>query len=136
LVRKMAFFFKTNVAIQNFQKLAAIWTKYANFSAKVFGENILKIITTVPEWRKLRRNVRLRYLKVSVKPRVSTDCSTWQGTTGYLHNPIDITKNCVVRHLLSYYNMTQKIGSILFLACRVIHTTCLMTCLIVFVNRP
>jgi hypothetical protein len=31
-----------------FQNLALFWVKNANFFAKLFGENILKIITSVP----------------------------------------------------------------------------------------
>jgi hypothetical protein len=33
---------------QFLQKLAVVWAKNANFFAKFFGENILKIITSVP----------------------------------------------------------------------------------------
>jgi hypothetical protein len=35
--------------INFFQNLALFWVKNANFFAKIFGENILKIITSVPE---------------------------------------------------------------------------------------
>jgi hypothetical protein len=34
--------------INFFQNLALFWVKNANFFAKCFGENILKIITSVP----------------------------------------------------------------------------------------
>jgi hypothetical protein len=46
--KKLAFFSKTNVMIDFFQKQAVIWAKNANIFAKLFGENILKIITSVP----------------------------------------------------------------------------------------
>jgi hypothetical protein len=45
---KLAFFFNTNVMINFFQNLALFRVKNANFFAKFFGENILKIITSVP----------------------------------------------------------------------------------------
>jgi hypothetical protein len=43
--KKLAFFSKTNVMINFFQNLALFGVK----NAKFFGENILKIITSVPE---------------------------------------------------------------------------------------
>jgi hypothetical protein len=46
--KKLAFFSKTNVMIKIFQNLALFWVKNANFFAEFFGENILKIITSVP----------------------------------------------------------------------------------------
>jgi hypothetical protein len=46
-MKKLAFFTKTNVMI-NLKKLALFWVKNANVFAKFFGENILKIITSVP----------------------------------------------------------------------------------------
>jgi hypothetical protein len=45
---KVAFFSKTNVMINILHKLALFWVKNANFFAEFFGENILKIITSVP----------------------------------------------------------------------------------------
>jgi hypothetical protein len=45
---KTAFFSKTNVMINFFQNLALFCVKNANFFANFFGENILKIITSVP----------------------------------------------------------------------------------------
>jgi hypothetical protein len=42
--KKLAFFLNTNVMINFFQNLV----KNAKFFANFFGENILKIITTVP----------------------------------------------------------------------------------------
>jgi hypothetical protein len=36
------------------QKLAVVWAKNANIFAKFFGENILKIITSVPDWPNFR----------------------------------------------------------------------------------
>jgi hypothetical protein len=45
---KMAFFLNTNVMVNFFQNLALFCVKNANFFAKFFGENILKIITSVP----------------------------------------------------------------------------------------
>jgi hypothetical protein len=44
----MAFFSKTNVMINILHKLALFRVKNANFFAEVFGENILKSITSVP----------------------------------------------------------------------------------------
>jgi hypothetical protein len=44
----LAFFSKTNVMINFFQNLALFRVKNANFFAEIFGENILKIITSVP----------------------------------------------------------------------------------------
>jgi hypothetical protein len=32
------------------QKVATVWAKNANIFAKIFGENIFKIITSVPGW--------------------------------------------------------------------------------------
>jgi hypothetical protein len=46
--KKLSFFSKTNVMIQFLHNLALFWAKNANFFAKFFGENILKIITSVP----------------------------------------------------------------------------------------
>jgi hypothetical protein len=37
---KMAFFLKTNVMVQMFQKLKPLWTKNANFFANFFRKNI------------------------------------------------------------------------------------------------
>jgi hypothetical protein len=48
--KKLAFFSKTNVMVIFFQNLALFWVKNANIFAKFFGENILKIITSVPGW--------------------------------------------------------------------------------------
>jgi hypothetical protein len=45
---KMAFFSKTNVMIKILQNLAFLWVKNANFFNEFFGENISKIITSVP----------------------------------------------------------------------------------------
>jgi hypothetical protein len=44
----LAFFLKTNVLIIFLHKLAVLWVKYANLFAEFFGENIFKIITSVP----------------------------------------------------------------------------------------
>jgi hypothetical protein len=44
----MAFFLQTNVMINFFHNLALFRVKNANFFAEFFGENILKIITSVP----------------------------------------------------------------------------------------
>jgi hypothetical protein len=46
--KKMAFFINTNVRINFFQNLALFRVKNANFFSKFFGENIYKIITSVP----------------------------------------------------------------------------------------
>jgi hypothetical protein len=48
--KQLAFFSKTNVMIKFLQKLAVVWAKIANILAKFFGENIFKIITSVPDW--------------------------------------------------------------------------------------
>jgi hypothetical protein len=44
----LAFFSKTNVMIKILHNLALFWVKNANVFAEFFGENILKIITSVP----------------------------------------------------------------------------------------
>jgi hypothetical protein len=36
--------------IKILQNLALFWAKNVNFFAEFFGENILKIITSVPDW--------------------------------------------------------------------------------------
>jgi hypothetical protein len=46
--KKLAFFSKTNVMIKILHNVALFGVKNANFFAKFFGENILKIITSVP----------------------------------------------------------------------------------------
>jgi hypothetical protein len=48
-VKKLAFFSKTNVMINFFQKLALFRVKNAKLFVKFFGENIFKIITSVPD---------------------------------------------------------------------------------------
>jgi hypothetical protein len=53
---KLAFFLKTNVMIKISHILTLFWVKNANFFAEIFGENIFKIITTVPDWAKIHRN--------------------------------------------------------------------------------
>jgi hypothetical protein len=45
---KLAFFSKTNIMITYVKKLALFSVKNANFFAEFFGENISKIITSVP----------------------------------------------------------------------------------------
>jgi hypothetical protein len=45
---KNGVFSKTNVMIKLLHNLALFQVKNANFFAKIFGENILKIITSVP----------------------------------------------------------------------------------------
>jgi hypothetical protein len=47
LAKKLAFFSKTNVIITIFPKTSSSLAQNANFFAKCFGENILKIITSV-----------------------------------------------------------------------------------------
>jgi hypothetical protein len=47
--KNWCFFLNSNVMINFFQNLALSWVKNANFFAKNFGENILKIITSVPD---------------------------------------------------------------------------------------
>jgi hypothetical protein len=46
--KKFAFFSKTNVMIKILNNLALFWVKNANFVAIFFGENIFKIVTSVP----------------------------------------------------------------------------------------
>jgi hypothetical protein len=46
--KKWAFFSKTNVMIKVLHNLALFWVKNANFFAEFLGENIWKIITSVP----------------------------------------------------------------------------------------
>jgi hypothetical protein len=46
--RKKCVFLKNQCYDQFFQNLALFWAKNVNFFAKIFGENILKIITSVP----------------------------------------------------------------------------------------
>jgi hypothetical protein len=52
--KKLAFFSKTNVMIKILHILAWFWVKNANFFAEFFGENILKIITSVPDGANFR----------------------------------------------------------------------------------
>jgi hypothetical protein len=47
--KKLAFFSKINVMIQILHNLPLFWVKSANFFSELFGENILKILTSVPE---------------------------------------------------------------------------------------
>jgi hypothetical protein len=47
--KKLSFFSKTNVMIKILRNLALFWVKNAIFSADFFGENIEKIITSVPD---------------------------------------------------------------------------------------
>jgi hypothetical protein len=46
---KLAFFSKTNVVIKILHNLALIWVKNAHFFAEKIGENLKKIITSVPD---------------------------------------------------------------------------------------
>jgi hypothetical protein len=46
--KKIGVFLKNQCYDHFFQNLALFWVKNANFFAKFFGENILKIITSVP----------------------------------------------------------------------------------------
>jgi hypothetical protein len=48
--KQLAFFSKTNVMNKILHYLALLWVKNANFFAEFFGENIFKIITSVPGW--------------------------------------------------------------------------------------
>jgi hypothetical protein len=45
----LEFFLNTNVIITFFQNLALFWVKNAKLFAKFIAENILKIITSVPD---------------------------------------------------------------------------------------
>jgi hypothetical protein len=47
--KKLAFFSKTNVMIKILHNLALFWVKNTISFAEFFGENILKIITSVPD---------------------------------------------------------------------------------------
>jgi hypothetical protein len=49
--KKLAFFLNTNVMINFFQNLALFRVKNANYFAEFFGENIFRIITSVPGHR-------------------------------------------------------------------------------------
>jgi hypothetical protein len=53
--KQIGVFSKTNVMINFFQNLALFAVKNANYFAKVFGENIKKIITSVPGQNKYRK---------------------------------------------------------------------------------
>jgi hypothetical protein len=55
--KKLSFFSKTNVVINILHNLALFRVKNANFFAEFFGENILKIITSVPEVCRLKTPV-------------------------------------------------------------------------------
>jgi hypothetical protein len=46
--KKLAFFSKTNGMIKILHNLALFRVKNGNFFAEIFGENIFKIITSVP----------------------------------------------------------------------------------------
>jgi hypothetical protein len=59
LAKKLAFFLNANVMINFFQNLALFWVKNANFFANIFGENIFKIITSVPDLGKFSAIERL-----------------------------------------------------------------------------
>jgi hypothetical protein len=48
--QKMAFFSKPNVMIKILHNLALFLVKNANFFAKFFGENFLKILTSVSDF--------------------------------------------------------------------------------------
>jgi hypothetical protein len=80
----MAFLSKTNVMIKFLQKQAVIWAKNANIFAKFFGENILKIITSVPDWANCRP---------------MDDCLLWAG----------VFKISEVVHTFGYFFPTHKI---------------------------
>jgi hypothetical protein len=55
LAKKIGVFFsKTNVRIKFLQKVAAVSAKNANIFAKKLGENIFKIITSVPDGANFR----------------------------------------------------------------------------------
>jgi hypothetical protein len=53
--KKIGVFLKNQCYDQLFSKIGSFWDKNANFFAEFFGENILKIITSVPGWANLRR---------------------------------------------------------------------------------
>jgi hypothetical protein len=59
---KLAFFSKTNVMIKILHNLALFWVENANLFAEFFGENILKIITSVPD--EIRKKLPLHYIPV------------------------------------------------------------------------
>jgi hypothetical protein len=49
-------FSKTNVMIKMLQNLALFRVENTNFFAEFFGENIFKIITSVPDWPDFRHS--------------------------------------------------------------------------------
>jgi hypothetical protein len=53
--KKLVFISKTNVMIKFFKKFALFCVTNANLFAEFFGENILKIITSVPDWANIRQ---------------------------------------------------------------------------------
>jgi hypothetical protein len=87
--KKLAFLSKTNVMIKILHNLALFWVKNANFFADFFGENILKIITSVPGPSFVRKIVRIwvvdsgysrgRFFKQpGVDVMITIFCDFWQ----------------------------------------------------------
>jgi hypothetical protein len=78
---KIGVFLKYQCYDQFFQNLALFWVKNANFFAKFFGENILKIITSVPGHTVLHGCPTLELKQVSMDARAihSRLCCCSQG---------------------------------------------------------
>jgi hypothetical protein len=78
--KKLAFLSKTNVMIKILHNLPLFWVKNANFFTKFFGENILKIITSVPVlWYVHRKDAQCAFrtiLRHRWLPRVEWQMST------------------------------------------------------------
>jgi hypothetical protein len=62
--KKLAFFSKNNVMVIFLQNLAVVRAKNANIFAKFFGENLFKIITSVPGSVFLARSCRRREIEI------------------------------------------------------------------------
>jgi hypothetical protein len=78
---KMAFFSKTNVMIKILHDLALFRVKNANFFAIFLGENIIKIITSVPGFLKFRKKCFLNHEDV--------DRNRWKLLNQRLAAPVD-----------------------------------------------
>jgi hypothetical protein len=76
--KKLAFFSKTNVMITILHNLALISVKNAIFFAEFFGENIFKIITSVPGLRLARKFAHKLLFDNSNKNIVPKTKRNWQ----------------------------------------------------------
>jgi hypothetical protein len=66
--KKLAFFSKTNVMITIFAKTSSILNQKRHFFANFFGENILKIITSVPDGRMQKCRKVTQYCEFNLTP--------------------------------------------------------------------